>query len=97
MRIPSRALVTDQSTPQLKKHVRLHFDKVRNAWALLAPEKVLWPDEISLSILKLCDGSMSVDAMVNGLATEFEADRQEVRDDVRQFLQEWSDRALVTL
>jgi len=58
-----RAIVDAEARPRLPRHVRLHFDEMRQAWALLSPEKVLWPDETSLAILRLCDGQTSVDAI----------------------------------
>ena len=45
-----RAIVTANSMPALRAHVRLHFDPVRKAWAVLSPERVLWPDEIGRDV-----------------------------------------------
>lgn len=93
----TRALATPQSRPRLPSHVRLHFDPVRGATALLSPEKVLWPDEVSLAILKRCDGTASATAISAALAAEYETDESEVRRDVLSFLQDWSDRMVVRL
>lgn len=93
----ARPLVSDGAQPYLPRHVRLHFDGLRNAWALLSPEKVLWPDETSLAILKLCDGKATVSDIVRKLSDEYEADPKEVGGDVRAFLQDWSDRMVVRL
>ena len=92
-----RRIVTASSTPALKSHVRLQYDPVRQAWALLSPEKVFWPDEISLEILRLCDGKHSVTHILQILASAYEAAPEEIAADVEGFLQEWSDRSLVTL
>ncbi len=75
----------------------MHFDPHRQAWALLSPEKVLWPDEISLAILRRCDGHAQAGAIVRDLAAEYGADEAEVRADVLAFLQDWSDRMVVRL
>jgi len=77
--------------------VRLHFDQVRDAWALLSPEKVLWPDEVSLAILRLCDGHRTVALIAETLAAEYEADADEVAADVLAFAQNWSDRMVLRL
>ena len=77
--------------------MRLHFDKLRDAWALLSPEKVLWPDETSLAILSLCDGRSTVAAISERLAVEYEADAAEVSADVLAFVQDWSDRMVLKL
>jgi pyrroloquinoline quinone biosynthesis protein D len=82
--------------PRLPSWVRLHHDKVRDAWALLSPEKVMWPDDISLDILRRCDGNTSTDEIVDGLAKEYDAEPDMVRSDVIEFLQTWADRRLVT-
>lgn len=92
-----RAIVSDQSRPQLKGYARLQYDPVRSAWALLSPEKVFWPDEVSLDILRLCDGRNTVLQIVSELAGQYDAAREDIAPDVEEFLQEWSDRFLVTL
>jgi pyrroloquinoline quinone biosynthesis protein D len=93
----TRAIVTGDSIPALRAHVRLHFDPVREAWAVLSPERVLWPDEIGRDILVRCDGRTSVAGIAAALAEEYDADRDEIGRDVREFLQLWSDRLLVRL
>lgn len=92
-----RRIATSQHAPHLPRHVRLHFDPVRQAWALLSPEKVLWPDEVSLAILRLCDGKRSIKVMSGELAREFEADPAEVEADVLAFAQDWADRMVLRL
>ena len=85
------------SRPVMPPHVRMHFDRRRGAWAVLSPEKVLWPDEISLAILNRCDGRTPAGAIAAALAAEYGADEAEVRADVLAFLQDWSDRMVVRL
>ena len=92
-----RAIVSDQSRPHLKRYARLQYDPVRSAWALLSPEKVFWPDEVSLDILRLCDGRHTVLQIVSELAGQYDAAGEDIAPDVEEFLQEWSDRFLVTL
>ncbi|MEE4238227.1 MAG: pyrroloquinoline quinone biosynthesis peptide chaperone PqqD [Anderseniella sp.] len=92
----TRLMMTAQTRPRLPSHVRLHHDPVRGAWALLSPEKVMWPDEVSLDILRLCDGAATADGIVEQLALDYDADPETVRADVMEFLQTWADRRLVT-
>jgi pyrroloquinoline quinone biosynthesis protein D len=92
-----RAVVSPQSQPALPKHVRIQFDPVREAFAVLSPERVFWPNEIGLDILRRCDGRASVREIVAELAGEYDATEDEVAPDVAAFLQEWSDRLLVRL
>lgn len=92
-----RILVSSGSMPRLKPHVRLQYDTVRQAWALLSPEKVFWPDEVSLDILRLCDGTHSVTLILEELSMQYDAPIEEITADVETFLQDWSDRSLVAL
>ncbi|MHA6641223.1 pyrroloquinoline quinone biosynthesis peptide chaperone PqqD [Mesorhizobium sp. A623] len=92
-----RALISLASVPALPKHVRIQYDPVRQAFAVLSPEKVFWPNDISLDILRHCDGHATVEKIIAALATEYNADASDVSDDVTAFLQEWSDKLLVTL
>jgi len=92
-----RPVVTRRSRPVLPKHVRLRFDPVRQAWAVLAPERVLWPNEIGLDILRRCDGRTSVRAIIAALAIEYDGEEEEIAGDVLAFLQEWTDDLLVRL
>jgi pyrroloquinoline quinone biosynthesis protein D len=92
-----RTILSPGSMPVLRPHVRLQYDPVRGAWALLSPEKVFWPDEVSLDILRLCDGRSSVATILEALAVQYDAPVEEIGADVEAFLQEWSDRFLVTL
>ncbi len=91
-----RLMVTPDTVPRLPTHVRLQFDELRGKWVVLAPEKVLWPDEISVDILKRCDGKDPARDIVNGLAQEYAADRSEIEADVIEFIQDWSDKRLLT-
>jgi pyrroloquinoline quinone biosynthesis protein D len=90
-------IVSAGSRPSLPRHVRIQFDPLRQAFAVLAPEKVFWPNEISLDILRRCDGRSTVDAIVADLASDYDAPAEDVKTDVTDFLQEWSDKLLVRL
>jgi pyrroloquinoline quinone biosynthesis protein D len=90
-----RPIIDADSRPFLPRHVRLHFDPLRQAWALLSPEKILWPDAVSLDILRLCDGERTAGGIISALADEYEAPIEVVGPDVLDFFQEWSDRMLV--
>ncbi|MBZ9848009.1 pyrroloquinoline quinone biosynthesis peptide chaperone PqqD [Mesorhizobium sp. CA14] len=92
-----RAIVSLQSAPSLPRHVRIQYDPMRQAFALLSPEKVFWPNEISLDILRRCDGRSTVERIIADLAADYDTDPQEVAADVIAFLQEWSDKLLVKL
>ena len=74
--------------PRLRPWVRLHHDPVRDAWVLLAPERVLFPCPTSLTILERCDGVRTLDSIVGELAAEFAASRDAIARDVDAMLGE---------
>ena len=55
-----RMSVEEASRPVLPRHAKLKFDDSRKVWVILAPERVLAPDEIAVEVLQLCDGGRSV-------------------------------------
>ena len=77
-----RPAISDATVPRFAPHVRLSFDKRRDRWVVMAPERLFVPDEIAAEILKRCDGKASVAAIVDALAQEFDAPREEIAADV---------------
>ena len=67
--------VSEASRPVLPRHAKLKFDETRQVWVILAPERVLAPDEIAVEVLQLCDGVRSVGEMIDQLAAKYAADR----------------------
>ena len=65
---PRHIDVGEASRPVLPRHTRLKFDATRQVWVILAPERVLAPDEIAVEVLQLCDGVRSVGQIVDQLA-----------------------------
>lgn len=75
-----------ETVPRLVRGVRLRRDETRNAWVLLAPERVLTPDPVAVEILQRVDGKASLSEIVDDLAGVFAADRTQIDADVRTFL-----------
>jgi pyrroloquinoline quinone biosynthesis protein D len=92
-----RPEVQDGSAPSLARGIKLRFDQARSVWVLLAPERVMMPDEVAIEILKRCDGKATVDAIVDDLARTFGAKRDQVASDVRHFLQDLADKGMIAL
>jgi pyrroloquinoline quinone biosynthesis protein D len=90
-----RRVITAASIPRLPRHIKLRFDDARQRWVILAPERVLLPDEIAVEILQRCDGSATVAAIVDILAQKFQAPRDEVERDVIEMLQDLADKGTV--
>jgi pyrroloquinoline quinone biosynthesis protein D len=83
--------------PSFRRGVKFRFDKAREGWVLLAPEKVFMPDEIAVEILKLVDAERSIDAIVDDLAARFAASRDVIAGDVTATLEDLSARGAVQL
>ena len=94
---PGRATVGPASVPRLPRGVKLRFDPRRDAWVLLAPERVLMPDPVAVEILKRCDGAATVDAIVDDLGRSFKADRARIARDVTALLQDLADKRMIAL
>ena len=88
--------VSETSRPVLPRHTRLKFDETRQLWVILAPERVLAPDEIAVEILQLCDGVRSVERIIDQLAAKYTADRAAIGADVIAMLQDLADKGFLT-
>lgn len=84
--------VTEDSQPRLPRHVKLRFDETRQAWVILAPERVLAPDDIAVEVLKLCDGARGVSRIIDELAAKYAAPRDQIATDVIAMLQDLGDK-----
>jgi pyrroloquinoline quinone biosynthesis protein D len=76
-------------------HVRFRFDEHRKAWIVLAPERLLLPDEQAVAILRLIDGKRDVDAIIDELAGQFDAARKVIASDVLPMLQNLLDKKVL--
>ena len=88
--------VSEASRPVLPRHAKLKFDETRKVWVILAPERVLAPDEIAVEVLKLCDGQRRVAEMVDALAAKYAAPREAIATDVIAMLQDLADKGFLT-
>jgi pyrroloquinoline quinone biosynthesis protein D len=88
--------VSEASRPVLPRHAKLKFDETRQVWVILAPERVLAPDEIAVEVLRLCDGVRRVEEMVDQLAAKYTADRADISTDVVAMLQDLADKGFLT-
>ena len=91
-----RMQVDEASRPVLPRHAKLKFDESRQVWVILAPERVLAPDEIAVEVLQLCDGTRSVAEMTDLLAAKYAAPREDISTDVIAMLQDLADKGFLT-
>jgi pyrroloquinoline quinone biosynthesis protein D len=88
--------VSEASRPLLPRHAKLKFDETRQRWVILAPERVLAPDEIAVEVLQLCDGVRSVAGIIDQLAEKYAAPRDAIGTDVIAMLQDLADKGFLT-
>jgi pyrroloquinoline quinone biosynthesis protein D len=93
---PRHISVSEASRPVLPRHAKLKFDETRKVWVLLAPERVLAPDEIAVEVLQLCDGVRSVADIADQLAQKYAAPREAIAADVTAMLQDLADKGFLT-
>ena len=90
-----RVLIDEDSVPKLPVHVKLRYNEQRKQWVVLAPERLLVPDETSLEILQHCDGEVSVSGIVDVLAEKYDAPRETIGRDVIKLLQGLADKGFI--
>jgi pyrroloquinoline quinone biosynthesis protein D len=96
MAAPRHITVSEASRVVLPRHAKLKFDETRKVWVILAPERILAPDEIAVEVLQLCDGVRSVADMIDALAAKYAAPREAISTDVLAMLQDLADKGFLT-
>ena len=88
-----RFLVSDSSVLAFAPHIVFRFDEARQRWIILAPERLMLPDEQAVEILQLVDGKTGVSAIVDSLAARYsQAPRDLIAKDVTAMLQDLADK-----
>jgi pyrroloquinoline quinone biosynthesis protein D len=88
-----RLVVSAESVLGFAPHIVFRFDEVRQRWIILAPERLMLPDEQAVEILQLVDGKTGVSAIVDSLAARYsQAPRELIAKDVTTMLQDLADK-----
>ncbi|MBW7966594.1 pyrroloquinoline quinone biosynthesis peptide chaperone PqqD [Bradyrhizobium sp. BR 10261] len=87
--------VSEASRPVLPRHAKLRYDETRKVWVILAPERVLAPDEIAVEVLQLCNGERNVGDVADQLAAKYAAPREAILTDVIAMLQDLADKGFL--
>ena len=91
-----RTVIGADSAPKLPRHAKLRFDKPRDCWIILAPERVFELDAIAHEVVALCDGERTVGGIVDILAGKFaQAPRDVIANDVTAMLQGLADKGFI--
>ena len=89
--------MTEAAIPAFAAGVKFRFDQVRDAWIVLAPERLFLPDESAIAILQLIDGTRRLGAIVDELASRFNAPRELIAVDVEAMLKDLADKGVLRL
>jgi pyrroloquinoline quinone biosynthesis protein D len=90
-----RTTVGGGAVPRFAPHARFRFDEVRQAWVVLAPERLLLPDQQAVEILQLVDGERSVDSVIDELVRRYDAPRDVIAGDVVKMFQDLVDKKVL--
>lgn len=90
-----RLIIVEDSKPKLPRHAKLRFDKPRDQWIILAPERVFELDEIAHEVIGFCDGKQSVKQIVEALQQKYQAPPGAIESDVVAMLQDLADKGFV--
>jgi pyrroloquinoline quinone biosynthesis protein D len=93
----TRAPVSSDARPRLKRGVRLVHNEAQGGWVLLAPERLFKMDAIGVEILNRCTGEASLATIIDDLAATYSAPRERIEADVSTLIQTLADKQLVEL
>lgn len=79
--------------PKLSRQFRLQFEPAQDRWVLLYPEGMVQLNPSAAEILKRCDGTATVDAIVGELEAAFNA--QGIAPEVQKLLEEGQRRGWI--
>ena len=85
----------DAAVPAFATGVKFRFDAVRDAWIVLAPERLFLPDEQAVEILKLVDGISNLGRIIDELTARYDAPRALIAGDVETMLSDLADKGVV--
>ena len=91
------AAIAPDARPRLPRGVRLVHSDAHGGWVLLAPERVFKADAIATEIVKRCTGEATFEAIVDDLATTFNAPRERILTDVTTMLRSLADKKMLEL
>ena len=81
--------------PKLPRGVRLHFDRVRDAHVLLAPERAFNVDGNAVAVLQLVDGKRTIGEIAGDLAKTYRADPVVIARDVARMIEDLISKRVV--
>lgn len=92
---PTRLIIQADTKLKLPRHIKLRHDEGRGRWLILAPERVFEPDDVSVDVLKLCDGDRTVTDIAANLSEAYQAPADVILKDIIEMLQDLADKGVV--
>jgi pyrroloquinoline quinone biosynthesis protein D len=90
--------MNDASYPTLTRKARLRYDRQRDAFVLLWPERGLLLNRSASEILRRCHGHHSLASIVNALSCQYpHTRRQSIEEDVHRLIDDLRSRGLLTV
>jgi pyrroloquinoline quinone biosynthesis protein D len=89
--------ISCEARPRLPRGVRLRSDETRGGHVLLAPERVVRADAVAVAILTLCDGTRTLNALVDELCAVYKGERARIETDVRALLADLAGKRMTEL
>lgn len=93
---PAEAISGD-ARPRLPRGVRLKYDDARGGHVLLAPERVVRADPVAVAILERCDGTRTLNELVDELCAAYKGERTRIEADVRTLLADLAAKRMLDL
>jgi len=93
----TRQLLRADNVISLARHIVLRHDRVRDRWVILAPERVLVPDDIAVAVLQRLDGTRSIADVADDLAAAYAAPAEVIHKDVLNLLQGLADKGYLSV
>ncbi len=93
----SGPVIIDESLSlKLGRGIRLKHDSARDAWTLMAPEKVIFLDDIAYQVIhEIVESDGALSGVIDRLSAAFAAPREEIAVDVIEMLQGFVDKQLL--
>ncbi len=85
-------MIGPEDIPFLPRGVRIHWDRARESWVLLAPERAVTLDPVAHAVLSEIDGKRSFGAITECLAAKYDAPAEEIAKDSAGLLGALRDR-----
>nr|WP_158817785.1 pyrroloquinoline quinone biosynthesis peptide chaperone PqqD [Methylocapsa sp. S129] len=89
--------ISGEARPRLPRGVRLKFDEARGGTVLLAPERVVRADAVAVAILERCDGTRTLNKLVEELCEVYKGDAKRIEADVRALLADLAAKRMLDL